>query len=107
MPARHLAEIEESQVNTMTMPDHTIHILVPSTSRGRYSLDDPVSGRDITSGQPLTLLLGGLWLEGSIEHAGGLYALEQAAQPVSSGYYFLASDGSVCGLCIGMKVRSR
>jgi hypothetical protein len=97
------SEQEESQVNTMS--HYTIHTLVPSTSRGRYALDDPVSGQDITSGQPLLILLGGHWIEGSIEHAGELYALEHAAQPVSSGYYFLANDGSVCGLCAGMKVR--
>src|SRR5215467_7463587 len=41
---------EESQVNTNTMSDYTVHTLVPSTSRGRYSLDDPVSGQDVTSG---------------------------------------------------------
>jgi hypothetical protein len=87
------------------MADQTIHTLVPSTSRGRYSLDDPVSGQDITSGDVLLILLGGHWIEGSIEHAGGLYALEHAAQPVTSGYYFLAYGGSICGLCAGMKVR--
>ena len=87
------------------MSEQTIHTLVPSTSRGRYSLDDPVSGQDITSGDVLLILLGGHWTQGSVEHASGLYALEHAVQPVSSGYYFLASDGSVCGLCAGMKVR--
>jgi hypothetical protein len=89
------------------MPENTIHTLVPSTSRGRYGLDGPVSGPDITSGQPLTLLLGEHWIDGSIEHASGLYATQQASQPVSSGYYFLASDGNMCGLCAGMKVRCR
>jgi Domain of unknown function (DUF5348) len=87
------------------MSHHTIHTLVPSTSRGRYSLDDPVSGHDITSGDVLLILLGGHWIEGSVEHASGLYALEHAAQSFSSGYYFLARDGSVCGLCTGMQVR--
>jgi hypothetical protein len=41
------------------MSEQTIHTLVPSTSRGRYSLDDPVSGQDITSGDMLLMLLGG------------------------------------------------
>jgi hypothetical protein len=83
------------------MPEDTVYTLVRSLTRGRYSLDDPVYGHDITSGQALAILLNGRWIDGSIEHAGGLYALEQAAQPVSSGYYFLASDGNVCGLCEG------
>jgi hypothetical protein len=90
------------------MSHHTIHTLGPSTSRGRYSLDDPVSGQDITSGDVLLILLGEHWTQGSVEHASGLYALEHAAHPVSSGYYFLASDGSVCSvhsLCADMKVR--
>jgi Domain of unknown function (DUF5348) len=83
------------------MSDDTIYTLVSSTSRGRSALDDPVSGQDLTSGQPLALLLGGRWIDGSIEHASGLYATLQALQPASSGYYFLANDGNVCGLCEG------
>jgi hypothetical protein len=89
------------------MPEDTVFTLVISSSRGRYALNDAVYGQDITSGQALAIMLDGHWIEGSIEHAGGLYALEQAAQPASSGYYFLASDGNVCGLCAGMKVRRR
>jgi hypothetical protein len=88
------------------MSDHTVHTFVPSTSRGRYSLDDPVSGQDVTSDDVLLVLLGGHWTLGSIEHAGGLYVLEQAAHPVFGGYSFLASEGSICGLCVGMKVRT-
>jgi Domain of unknown function (DUF5348) len=105
---RAIADRRESEVNAMPdTTDHTIHTLVPSTSRGRYALDDPLHGQDLTSGQPLALLLGGRWIDGSIEHASGLYAIEQVLQPVSSGYYFLASDGNVCGLCAGMQVRAR
>lgn len=89
------------------MNDDTIYTLVPSTRRGRYALDDPLHGQDLTSGQSLALLLGGRWIDGSIEHASGLYASEHTTRPVSSGYYFLASDGTVCGLCAGMKVRGR
>jgi hypothetical protein len=89
------------------MSEDRVSTLVISSTRGRYSLDDPLHGQDVTSGQALAILLGGRWIEGSIEHAGGLYALEQAAQPASSGYYFLANDGSMCGLCAGMNVRVR
>ena len=95
--------MKESQVNSMA--DDTVSTLVPSTSRGRYALDDPVTGQEITSGNVLQVLLGGQWIKGSVEHAGGLYALEHTTHPVSSGYYFLASNGGVCGLCAGMKVR--
>jgi hypothetical protein len=87
------------------MSDQRVSTLVPSTSRGRYACDNPVHGQDVTSGTMLQVLLGGHWTLGSIEHASGLYALEPAAHPVTSGYYFLASDGSICGLCAGMKVR--
>jgi hypothetical protein len=89
------------------MPENTVSTLVISSTRGRYALDDPLHGQDITSGQALAILLGGHWTLGSIEHTGGLYALEQAAHPASSGYYFLASDGNVCSLCSGMKARVR
>jgi len=89
------------------MPEDTIYALVISSVRGRYALDDPLHGQDITSGQALAILLGGHWTLGSIEHAGGLYVPEHAAQPASSGYYFLANDGSLCGLCAGMNIRIR
>ena len=56
------------------MSEHTVHTLVPSTSHGRYALDDPVTGQDITSGDVLLILLGEHWTQGSVEHASGLYA---------------------------------
>ncbi len=89
------------------MLDDTVYTLVMSSTRGRYALDDAEHGQDITSGQDIAILLNGHWIEESIEHASGPYALEQAARPASNGYYFLASDGNVCGLCAGMKVRVR
>ena len=56
------------------MPENTVSMLVIISTRGRYALDDPLHGQDITSGQVLSILLGGHWTLGSIEHAGGLYA---------------------------------
>ena len=56
------------------MSEHTVHTLVPSTSHGRYALDDPVTGQDVTSGDVLLILLSGHWTQGSVEHANGLYA---------------------------------
>ena len=59
------------------MTTESVSTLVPSTNAGRYALDDPVSGPDVTSGQPLAVLLGGHWIEGRVEHAGNLYASER------------------------------
>jgi hypothetical protein len=76
------------------VPDNTVRVLVPSTNRGRYALDDPQYGADLTSGMRVSVWLGGYWAKGSIEHDSRL-----------GGYYFIASDGSVCGLCSDMQVR--
>jgi Domain of unknown function (DUF5348) len=51
------------------MRDETIYTLVPSTNRGRYALDDPDYGSDLTSGEVLAILLNGHWIEGSIGHS--------------------------------------
>ena len=81
----------------------TMYTLVPSTNRGRYALDDP-KGQDITAGDSIAIWLGGQWTLGSVEHAGKLYASESSGWP-ERGYYFVASNGGVCGLCAGMRVR--
>jgi hypothetical protein len=81
----------------------TFHTLVASTNRGRYALDDP-EGQDITGGDCIAIWLGGQWIEGSVEHAGKLYASEASGR-TERGYYFVASNGGVCGLCTGMRVR--
>jgi hypothetical protein len=70
-------------------------ILVNSTVQGRYALDDPQEGREFTSGDVVTILLGGHYIAGTIEHS-----------RKKGGYYFVAhDDGTVCGLCPGMHVR--
>src|SRR5215469_12601956 len=99
----------------LTMGEDTVYTLVPSSNPGRYALDDP-EGRDITSGQPLALLLGGTWIEGRVEHSNyptskypdesGLYSIT-SSKGLQIGYYFIASNGTVCGLCAGMRVRLR
>ena len=86
------------------MNDETISTLVPSTNRGRYALDDPHTGHDLTSGEALALLLGGQWIEGRVEHGSNLYASERSGQ-FEKGYYFIDSNGQICGLCSGMKVQ--
>ncbi len=85
------------------MSNETVYMLVPSTNRGRYALNDPISGPDITSGQPLALLLGGYWIDGRVEHAGNLYESRRSGK-AERGYYFIAKDGTMCGLCAGMQV---
>jgi hypothetical protein len=52
------------------MKDDTISTLVASSNRGRYALDDPETGHDLTSGEPIAILLGGQWIPGRIEHSG-------------------------------------
>lgn len=97
--------------------NETIYTLVPSTNSGRYACDDPVYGHDLTSGEPISILVGRHWIAGRVEgsHVSasrlvpGTYATEHARTaglPLIGGYYFIASaDGSVCGLCVGMKVK--
>ena len=87
------------------MSNETVYTLVPSTNAGRYALDDPVSGPDVTSGQSLAVLLGGHWINGRVEQTSNLYTNERSGQ-VERGYYFIAADdGTICGLCTGMQVR--
>jgi hypothetical protein len=87
------------------MSNETMYTLVPSTNRGRYVLDDPISAPDVTGGQPLAVLLGGYWIEGRVEQTSNLYTNERSGQ-VERGYYFIATDdGTICGLCAGMQVR--
>src|ERR1700730_7570359 len=91
------------------------YTLLPSTNRGRYCLDDPDYAHDLTTGERISVLLGGCWVEGRVEHANvpthllpagiaGCYTLS-GVDGLKIGYYFLATDGTVCGLCTGMKVR--
>ena len=87
------------------MSNETAYTLVPSTNRGRYALStlDGLEGPDLTSGQPVSLLLGGYWIDGRIEYGSLLYVLQRTRQ-LESGYYFLALSGTICGLCTGMSV---
>ena len=87
------------------MADDKIYTLVPSSNSGRYALDDPEHGQIVTGGDVLAILLNGQWIQGIIERAAHLYAIENAPQHVYSGYYFIDDDGNRCGLCAGMKVR--
>ena len=83
--------------------NETMYTLVPSTNRGRYTPLDP-EGQDVTSGDSMTIWFSGQWIEGSVEHAGKLYASESSGR-AERGYYFIASTSGMCGLCAGMKVR--
>ena len=88
------------------MSDGTVYTLVASSNRGRYALDDPETGHDLTSGEPLAIRLGGYWIEGHVEHSRQRYASAHlVSQHILPGYYFIARTGGVCGLCAGMNVR--
>lgn len=89
------------------MAEKTTGYLVASSNRGRYSLDTP-EGADITSGASIAIWLNGQWIEGRVEHSGGpdaegVYSITGVGERI--GYYFIARDGAVCGLCVGMKVK--
>ena len=97
----------------MNEDEARVYALVPSLNRGRYALDDP-DGGDLSTGQPIAILLGGRWTPGRVEHSNypsqkypdmpGCYALT-GVEDVKIGYYFVAKGGMVCGLCTGMLVR--
>lgn len=91
---------------------HEIHTLVASTqTRGRYALDDP-HGTEISCGQMLAIRAGGQWIKGHVEYSGELYvnmSMQYLGEPprepaVLDGYFFLAGEGGICGLCVGMEV---
>ena len=96
------------------MIDESIHTLVVSSNRGRYALDEP-EGASISSGYPLAVQLGGHWIEGRVEHSNhpiskyrdsdGMYSMTGPGECI--GYYFIANGGGgICGLCVGMQVKS-
>ena len=87
------------------MRNDSMHILVPSTNKDRYALDDPEHGQEITSGSSIAILLHGKWIEGKVKHAEflrtGDYSIKER---VSGGYYFIAREGNIYDLCSGMKI---
>lgn len=94
-------------------PSIPTHRLVASTNSGRFALDQE-NGRDLTCGDRVSILLGGQWIEGRVEHDQRLYpqspqtfeeAMRQTPTQFAGGYYFVAEDGNICGLCIEMRVR--
>ena len=85
-----------------------------SSNRGRYAFDDAQYGHDLTTGEPVEIMLDGHWVHGRVEHSGlptqkypcadGCYSLT-GKDGLHIGYYFIDTQGNVCGLCVGMKVR--
>lgn len=60
--------------------------------RGRYALGSP-DGATLLPGQPLTVLLSGHEITGTLEHG-------------DQGDYLRTPDGTICGLCANMRVMS-
>jgi hypothetical protein len=78
--------------------------LQASPNRGRYKIDS--ISLDLTSGDPCEIWLGGRWVSGAIEHRARAYHIADSPHiGLFRGYYFVAEDGGVCGLCVGMRVR--
>ena len=98
-------EDEPQEQAGVIVTEDTTYTLVPSRTSDHYALNDPQYGRNVSSGDALTLLPDGQWIQGSIVHAANLSTIEQAPQRVYNGYYFIDSDGNMHGLCTGMKVR--
>ena len=88
-----------------------VYTLVASANDGRFALDF-AQGQDLTSGTRIAIDLDGRWIAGRVEHVPDLYPNEdvqylknERLPRVTGGYYFLALEGGICGLCVGMKVR--
>jgi Domain of unknown function (DUF5348) len=86
-------------------------ILKLSSNRGRYEVCatgsvafDTEASPDLTAGMVIEICIGGQWIRGSVEH-GPVYATSLTGGGYKKGYYFIATDGSIVGLCEGMKVR--
>ncbi len=77
--------------------------LILSSNEGRYAVctTDNGSYPDLTAGTLIEVRLGGHWVQGCVEFA----PVYIAPHMDNASYYFVASDGSVAGLCMGMKVR--
>jgi uncharacterized protein DUF5348 len=97
------------------MVQETIYTLVVSSNAGRYACNDGATGHDITTGEPIALLLAGRWVAGRVEHSGlptekypdevGVYSITSIRGP-QIGYYFISQAGhDICGLCTGMKIK--
>lgn len=85
--------------------------LMLSSNKGRYAICTTGSVLfenevypDLTAGMLIEVCLGGRWIRGSVQY-GFVYTAPLPHDDTIGGYYFVASDGSVAGLCIGMKVR--
>lgn len=95
-----------------TLNQESIYTLVASNNTyGRYALDEP-NGPELSSGQPLSIRLNGQWIAGSIEHAldiavncGMSTLFDNPGERTIDSYYFIGSEGGICGLCVGMEVK--
>lgn len=73
--------------------------------RGRYTVGK--DGPELNTGQRVTICVYGHWTRGNVAHGGAIYATESDGnERTVRGYYFVADDGSVCGLCVGMTVQT-
>jgi len=86
------------------MAEGPLHL---SANPGRYAIGSP-DGPDLTAGQVVSFEMGGQWVEGRVEYSAARYAVQAGAagHAAIDGYYILNPEGGVCGLCVGMNVRT-
>ncbi|HZR41990.1 MAG TPA: DUF5348 domain-containing protein [Ktedonobacteraceae bacterium] len=80
-------------------------VLVASSNAGRYALDHPTYGPDLTSGTVVSIQIGGRWVRGHVEHYNGAYAGTEQPARTKGGYVFIDEQGNICGLCAGLCVK--
>lgn len=89
----------------MANTDENPRRLVASSVSGRYALDT-ASGPDLHSNTRVALVFGDSLVTGEIQHGSrGYLCARGVVTGEYGGYYFLADNGQVFGLRIGMLVR--
>ncbi len=86
------------------MAEGPLHL---SSNPGRYAIGSPDSP-DLTASRVVSFEIGGQWVEGRVEYSDALYAAQLGAsgRAAIDGYYILNPEGGVCGLCVGMNIRT-
>lgn len=97
--------------------DITEGTLVLSSNRGRYAIDDPTYGPDLSARLCILVCIGNQWVPGRVEYNHDpIYATlgpqtlgevaQMATKPKAIGGYYVELDGGeIVGLCVGMRVR--
>lgn len=95
-------------------------LLFLSANHGHYAIADDEAGPDLlVDGTRIEICIGGRWIPGRVKYdpdpiytTPGPQAFAEIPLMASrargiAGYYFVAATGEICGLCMGMQVRSK